>query len=156
MITRYRVLKGYTLDENWADFIECNGITITHAKLGYGKIYHKGDSILLHRFITQASKGQIIDHINGDVKDNRLINLRVVTHQQNIFNSKIQHNNKSGIPGVYFDKKKSKWRAQITFNGQKIHLGYFHDLHQAKEVREMKERELFGEYVRHQGRGYQI
>lgn len=34
-------------------------------------------------------------------------------------------NNKSGYTGVYFDNTIRKWRAQISYGGEKIKLGYF-------------------------------
>src|SRR5574343_318717 len=42
--------------------------------------------ILMHRLIMSAKNGQEIDHINGNIRDNRRKNLRFVTHQQNCFN----------------------------------------------------------------------
>lgn len=64
-----------------------------------------------------------IDHINGNGLDNRLSNLRNVTRQENTTNKPLQRNNKSGVPGVYFDKKTGQWRAQIGNRS----IGYFRD-----------------------------
>ena len=43
--------------------------------------------ILLHRQLMNPPKGMVVDHINGDGLDNRRVNLRVVTHGENIKNS---------------------------------------------------------------------
>jgi len=86
----------------------------------------KRDSILLHRWITEAKKGQVVDHINHDTLDNRRENLRIVTDLENQQNRiKAQKNNTSGIPGVTWVKDKQKWKAQIQICGRNKHLGYF-------------------------------
>ena len=59
-----------------------------------------------------------VDHINGVRHDNRLENLRLVTHQQN------QHNRTKAI-GYSWSKCHNKWQAQIKLNYRQIHLGYF-------------------------------
>lgn len=66
-----------------------------------------------------------IDHINGDSEDNKLVNLRNVTHKENQKNLKLSSKNTSGLCGVEWDKGKNKWRARITINKIKFHLGYF-------------------------------
>lgn len=67
-----------------------------------------------------------IDHINGDKLDNRLINLRNVTRAQNRVNvSGVQKNNTSGYLGVDFHLAKKSWQARISFNGDRLFLGYF-------------------------------
>jgi len=78
-----------------------------------------------HRIIASAYLGldmsdtQIeIDHKNGVRHDNRLENLRLVTHQQNAFNKKM-------AKGYSWNKNIGKWEAYIQLNGRKIHLGLF-------------------------------
>jgi len=66
-----------------------------------------------------------IDHINGVADDNRLVNLRSVTHQENGKNQKFRVTNTSGFMGVYWRKALSKWVAQITVDGKCKHLGCF-------------------------------
>lgn len=78
---------------------------------------------LMHRLIIGAKKGEIVDHINRNPLDNRKSNLRIVTHRQNMQN-RIQKTS-SKYPGVYFDKTKNRWRANITINKKRIHLGHY-------------------------------
>lgn len=77
-----------------------------------------------------------IDHINGNRTDNRIINLRDVTHKENMTNfRKAKKNNKSsGLLGSSWNARCSKWISQIRINGKIKHLGYFsaaEDAHQA-------------------------
>ena len=81
--------------------------------------------------------GYEIDHINGDKSDNRICNLRISSHQQNMFNMKKKSTNKSGVKGVHFDKRCNKWRAQTSINKKRVHLGLFDTIESAeKAIRE--------------------
>ena len=88
----------------------------------------------------------VVDHINHDTYDNRKKNLRVITQSQNIMNSKLQKNNKSGISGVYFDDDYKRWMARITKNREVILLGSFANYNDAVEARRSAEEKYFGEY----------
>lgn len=48
-------------------------------------------------------------------------------------------NNKSGYTGVYFDNTAQKWRAQISYGGEKIKLGYFSSIQDAVNARKNAE-----------------
>lgn len=78
---------------------------------------------LLHRFLLNAKKGQIIDHINGNGLDNRRDNLRFCTHTQNMWNRKVHKNSSSGYRGVH--KNRNAWCARIAVNKIRIRLGSF-------------------------------
>jgi len=69
--------------------------------------------------ITDISKNNFIDHININSLDNRIENLRILTNQQN------QWNTNRNAKGYYWNKRKNKWNAQISINGKKKYLGYF-------------------------------
>jgi hypothetical protein len=90
-----------------------------------------------HRLIFMFFNGYFpkeIDHINNIRNDNRIENLREVTHLQNQWNHSLKINNTSGFKGVSFVKKTGKWRAQINENSKKRYLGMFltpEEAHQA-------------------------
>lgn len=95
-----------------------------------------GKVVKQHRYIWEKANGPIpagmqIDHINGKRDDNRLSNLRVVTHQENTQNAKRRKDNASGVNGVYWNKQGGKWHSRIQVDGGKIHLGYFDDWFEA-------------------------
>jgi len=70
------------------------------AKFVYAGVYYKGGSVMLHRVVMKAKKGQIVDHINGDTLDNRLENLRFVTSTQNHYNHIEKPSSNTGFWGV--------------------------------------------------------
>lgn len=66
-----------------------------------------------------------IDHINGDRKDNRISNLRMVTNSQNGKNQKLRKTNTSGYNGVSFCKIRKMWVARAVVDGVDCRIGYF-------------------------------
>lgn len=108
------------------------GRNIGYSKEGYmcSKVRedNKTVRVYLHQYIWfyfNNTIPDVIDHINGDRKDNRLENLRNVTLQQNQFNRK-------NTKGYY--KVKTKFRAMIRSNKKAIHLGYFFTEEEAREA----------------------
>lgn len=83
----------------------------------------------LHRLLTNPADDMVVDHINGDVFDNRRSNLRICSQTQNSRNRKKHKNNRSGFKGIYLDNSAVRrggmkvWRAQIRVDGKKILLG---------------------------------
>jgi hypothetical protein len=84
---------------------------------GYASRTFKKDGkrgcVYLHRYIVGAQPGQIVDHINGNILDNRSENLRVVTKSQNNRNRQKKTRAKSGFWGVG-KTATGKWRAYTT------------------------------------------
>lgn len=101
-------------------------------------------NIKMHRYIMNTPENMECDHINHDTLDNRKSNLRNVTHHQNVMNSKIRKDNKTGYKGVYLFKGKIK--AHIRVGGKNVHLGTFETLEKASEAYENKAKEVFGKY----------
>jgi hypothetical protein len=81
-----------------------------------------------------------IDHINGDGLDNRWVNLREVTVQENSRNAKIRKNNKTGVMGVGLHKPTKRWRAYINVSGKQLHLGLFDEFDDAVFARREAEK----------------
>src|SRR5688572_25116532 len=50
----------------------------------YAQSRIRGKLVYMHRLITGAGQGQVVDHINDDGLDNRRENLRLVSHASNI------------------------------------------------------------------------
>ena len=65
----------------------------------------------------------VIDHINEVKTDNRLENLRLIGHRENV--SRSMKNNTSTYVGVSWSKNAKKWISQITIEGKTKYLGLF-------------------------------
>jgi hypothetical protein len=106
---------------------------------GYRQIKIGGSLHRAHRLAWLIVTGEWptadIDHINGDPSDNRISNLRVVTHAENQRNKAIGLNNTSGVMGVDWIKARGKWRARVKVAGRNIHIGYFSDIADAIAAR---------------------
>lgn len=111
--------------------------TITHR--GYIDIQIDGKKYQAHRlawiYVYGNFPEKYLDHTNEIKDDNRLVNLRLATKQENGHNvSSPQINNTSGFRGVSWHKSAKKWMATITINGKNKHLGYFNTAEEASEV----------------------
>ncbi len=123
----------------WCALWNDNARSFYSQRTDYSGSRQKG--VQMHRFIWEHVNGPIpqrlqVDHINGDTLDNRLENLRVVTHRGNQHNRKERREGRtsSRYVGVYWNKKQQKWWAQIGEHGKKRHLGRFtseEDAHRA-------------------------
>jgi hypothetical protein len=89
-----------------------------------------------------------LDHINGDPADNRLCNLRLATHQQNLRNARRPRHNTSGFKGVSFRHGRGTWHASIKTGGKPRHLGDFSTAVEAHAAYCAAAQELFGEFWR--------
>lgn len=106
---------------------------------------------LLHRVITNAQKGEIVDHANGDKLDARRCNLRLCQQSQNLCNRRrAKTKTSSQFKGVFWDKAKRKFRARIVSrqSGRLLSLGYFDDEIEAARRYDRAAREQYGEFAR--------
>lgn len=89
-----------------------------------------------------------IDHRDMNKANNKFDNLREATLSQNAINKCIQKNNTSGFKGIYWDKSRKKFAAQIKINGKHIHLGRFHTLESAYAAYCEAAKRYHGEFAR--------
>lgn len=120
---------------------------------GYEYTMFCGKNLKNHRIIFMMFHGylpKVVDHINGIKNDNRIENLRAATKSQNGFNSKISKANKSGVKGVSWDKKRKKWKVQISINCKNKCIGRYDDLELAELVATEARDKYYGKFARHQ------
>lgn len=95
-----------------------------------------------HRVVWKLFYGtdpERIDHINGNTLDNRIENLRVVTHGENMKNSAKRRNSKTVRVGVHPHRLAGKWVARIRAEGRGKHLGVFDSFDDAVAARKAAE-----------------
>ena len=83
---------------------------------------------------------RLVDHINGNSKDNRIDNLRLATDAENSRNRKIGANNTTGVKGVY--KRGNRFEARI--NDKKIDM--FDTIEEAIKARKKASLESYGDF----------
>ena len=76
-------------------------------------------------FIENVNNYETIDHINRDILDNRVENLRWANRSQQEANKNKRQNTSSKYKGVCFHKHTKKWYSQITIDNKKKNLGLF-------------------------------
>lgn len=92
---------------------------------------------------------EVIDHINGDPSDNRLVNLRNCSQAENARNVRVHRDTASGLKGAYRDK--NKWTSRIFVNGKNVHLGTFPSPERAAAAYDAAARKLHGAFARTNG-----
>lgn len=114
----------------------------THIKTANGRY----TSLYLHRLI--VPEAEFVDHISGNVLDNRKSNLRACNASENMRNRPIFRNNKLGLRGVYHDKKTGKFHAQIQINKKRILIGKYDDTITAARAYNEAAIKYHGEFAR--------
>src|SRR5438105_4545561 len=114
-----------------------------YAQTGVSAGKYRRRTILMHRLLLSEPNGRI-DHINRNKLDNRRANLRIASPGKNLINSKFTRA-RSGVRGVYWHRKASKWAAQIGVDYKTLHLGLFRTLDEALLARQQAEVHYFGE-----------
>lgn len=130
---RNNYVIGYTTNTNIKfyidieDYLKIKNISWYEAQNGY--IVHKDTNkkvILLHRFIMNAPKDKIVDHINHNKADNRKNNLRLTDYKTNALN-------RTKIPkGISKHKVGNHEYFIVQLNGYR---GNYKTYEEAKKVR---------------------
>lgn len=118
-----------------------NRYYVKHNYIEGGKYKH----YMMHRYILDAPRSWLVDHINGNPLDNRRSNLRLATPSQNQGNSR-QTAGRSGYRGVTITPH-GKYHAQIGINGTRTHLGNFSDPGVAAETYDRAALAHFGKFA---------
>ena len=87
-------------------------------------------------FINNPENKNCVDHINNDIKNNNLINLRWATCRENQQNRSMRSDNTSGTKGISWHKQNKKWQVRIAIDGKRKHIGYFTDIDDTKKARQ--------------------
>ena len=113
----------------------------------------KRKMIQLHRFITDAPRGKVVDHINGDGRDNRKENLRICTRAENVRNRNTPPRGRVGYYGVNYSGEKyvKKYRVAIKVSHErkykKISGGCYFTAEEAALAYDKLAKEYHGEFA---------
>ena len=118
---------------------------ILHPKTNYSSLRAKINKRSIK--MTKLFGLEYYDHADRNPLNNRRYNLRPATAMENARNKSIQHNNKSGVSGVFLPKDGNKWIAYIAVNKKRIHLGSFSDKNNAIKARLTAEAKYFGDFA---------
>lgn len=119
--------------------------------IGYRYIMMLGKLHLAHRlaFLWMTSEWPVaqVDHINSVRTDNRWANLRGATPAQNAVNVLPRGNNTSGVTGVSWNPKRSRWYAYVRVDGRMRGLGLHPRFEDAVAARRAAEALHYGEFA---------
>ena len=102
----------------------------------------------LHRLITNAQPGEIIDHVDRDTLNCRRSSLRRATRQQNNWNAgPARYQTTSKYKGVCLCRRSRRFIAQLRHDGKRIRIGYLDTEEDAARAYNAKAAELFGEFA---------
>ncbi len=107
--------------------------------------YYRIHRLVALAFIPNPDNKPVVDHIDGDVKNNHVNNLRWATVSENTFHSRKHKPSVTGVKGITF--KNNKYRVRMQCKDKYLSLGSYYTLEEAIEVRLKKARELYGEFV---------
>jgi hypothetical protein len=100
--------------------------------INYKKYYaHRLAWLFIYGYLPENQ----IDHINQKRSDNRIKNLREISQTCNNINGKLRDDNTSGVKGISWNKRRSKWFVYLTINKKLVSLGYYSDFKEAVKKR---------------------
>jgi hypothetical protein len=109
-------------------------LSLRLSKCGYYRVNLYKDKIIttkrVHQLVAEAFLGHtpcghdiVINHINFDRLDNRVLNLELITARENTNKKHLKSTSK--YTGVSWHENTGGWQSTIYFNGKQKHLGYF-------------------------------
>ncbi len=116
-------------------------------KGGYPCTKVNGKKRLLTHYLLNVDENTIVDHVDGDPRNERRSNLRIATGSQNMFNGRLRSSNSSGYKGVSYFPSRRKYRATIKIAYKQIHLGYYDNPEDAARAYDTAARFYFGEFA---------
>ena len=84
---------------------------------------HKLVAIAFLNYKVDGKYKIVCDHIDNNKLNNKLDNLQIITHRENLTKDKVGGTSK--YVGVSFNKNANKYKSTIHYNGVNHHLGYF-------------------------------
>lgn len=119
-----RLLKPRKNSEGYFSIVTCNN----------GKeVSHRIHRLVALEFIPNPDNLPQVDHIDRNISNNQLNNLRWVSQSQNSFNT---HRHYKESYGIYWKKQFNFYQIIVTYEGKLKSLGCTPDFEKAKEIRD--------------------
>ena len=139
-------------DNSW------NLVTPGTATGGYTKLWVRTKMVKFHRVIAEVflnagkplTTEQEVDHkepVDGTHWQDRLDNLRICSHSENLQNRKPRLSSTSGFKGIHWNTREGKWQASIGVLGKKQHLGVFTTPEAAASAYDTAALQHFGDFA---------
>ncbi|ANT45379.1 HNH homing endonuclease [Pectobacterium phage Khlen] len=118
----------------------------------YLKITYRGTQYLQHRVAWFLHYGtqppDVIDHVNGNGLDNRIVNLREATTSTNQMNIKATSKSTTGVKGIFPVRGGKLYRAEVCIDGKRYQK-HAADPKKLEAWVVNKRNELHGTYANH-------
>ena len=103
----------------------------------------------MHREIIEVPDGMFVDHINHRGLDNRKANVRPATPADNARNARYpkRKNATSKYRGVWYNKKKKRFRAVIGINNTRKIIGNYKNEIDAAKAYDKAAKKYYGEFA---------
>ena len=108
---------------------------------------------LVHRLIYLHQNGEmpeIVDHVDGNPRNNMIENLRAANRSENNCNSSVYKNNSTGVKGVSYSKRTDSYIARVQRNGKRVTIGSFKLLEDAKQAVNAARLKIHGKFCKNQ------
>jgi hypothetical protein len=121
-----RILKIYTDSRGY------QAVGVSKDKKKCTERVHNLLAITFLDYTNDGSKKLIVDHIDNNLSNNSLDNLKIISWRESV--SKHKKNKTSKYTGVSWNKSSSKWSSYINNNKRTINLGNFNTEIEASEA----------------------
>lgn len=95
-------------------------------------IYKEGKSVTvrIHRLVAEAfienpDNKRLVDHIDRNLNNNNVTNLRWANHSENSMNGKVSTRNASGYKCISYITSRNKYQLVMVIDGKNKFIGYF-------------------------------
>ena len=133
-------MERYSVKKN-KRYIKTHLSTHGYPTINLNRKHHSLHRLLAIHYIENPDNLPCVDHIDRDRTNNKLNNLRWVTHSENNQNTPTQKDNKLGIKNISWAKSNNDYVYQKRYRGTR-HIKHFNTLDEAIAYKKSYEAKL--------------